>query len=850
MNSFASLKATLRGWPDAPVPVESFAERPHERLRNLLRNFDENVGTKDLATLVRHVLRYEEMRHNCAQRFALPKDKPWPTADQWEDHGCRAREVNDRYEVEAKPWEPGWLTVLHAKSEEPAQLVPFAAAEVEEIRHPRLSEPEDWRVWTDPSLSAAFAGFTHYLSSAQAETVRAVMLSPPGSTRLIVLPTGGGKSLVGLANALLGKVQTGVALIIVPTIALAFDQVEQARTWRPEDSIDAWHSGLNKPQRQAIRQRLSEGTQRLLFLAPESLRGLKEELIKVATTGWLRSVVIDEAHLISQWGGSFRPEMQLMSATLRQLRETCPPGAEFRTLLMTATLTAETFADLSQLFGSMETLAAVHLRPEPDYFMARCQTEDEKISRVLDVLRHAPRPAILYVTKVEDAKEWHNRCRAQGWLRTGLLHGESSSAEREKAIVQWRENQLDLMVATSAFGLGMDKGDVRLVLHACVPETLDRFYQEVGRGGRDGRASLSIMVWTPSDLRLASRMSSATLISDELGLIRWKSMWLARTDHADISYLNLRTTRPGIEWDSDRNMEWNLRTILLLTRARVLELQELPSLDLARLPSEDDEDYQIRREKAWTDFDTTCAVRLLDAAPIFESSWQEHVGTYRKQSMQAGALNWQLMEDVLEKKRRLPDVLREVYRVPDAGIHDVALYPSEVEVPIAPKDLCRKLSLSLENATRTATNGLLIVTYQVNGIAAYDLLRTQISILKTLISHGVREIAVPVKWLERSHWDEHRNPAPDLARQSIEGFIILRDLVEPDPWDRQPDVPRASLAMPDTTSVPDFLYSLNRPLHLLIMPEDVPDPANSSRLIGAVKSNVMSIKDLSRLLQL
>jgi ATP-dependent DNA helicase RecQ len=849
MNSFASIKAALRCWPNDLVPTHVFLEHPHERLRKTLLNLSQ-AGTADIASLVCHVLRFEQMHYGGVQKLTLPMTKPWPTANEWKAHGCRVREVSGTFEVEAEAWEPTWLTILHRGSDQQAEANPLAAVEAEEIRHPRLCKPEAWQVKADSALAAAFTGFTHYLSAAQAETVRAVMLSPPGSTRLIILPTGSGKSLVGLANALLGKVQKGVALIIVPTIALAFDQVEQARAWRPQDSIDAWHSGLNKAQRKAIRQRLLAGTQRLLFLAPESLRVLKDELIKVAATGWLRSVVVDEAHLISQWGGSFRPEMQLMSATLRQLRDSCPTRAEFRTLLMTATLTAETYADLSQLFGSMETLAAVHLRPEPDYFMARCQTEDEKTARILEALRHAPRPAILYVTKVKDAKQWHKRCIAEGWLRSGLVHGESTSAERERAITQWREDQLDLMVATSAFGLGMDKGDVRLVLHACVPETLDRFYQEVGRGGRDGRASVSLMIWTLADLKLASRMSSANLISDELGLSRWQSMWHDRTDHGEISYLNLRTTRPGIQWDSDRNIEWNLRTLLLLARAGVLELHELPSPDLARLPGEDDEDYQTRREKAWAEANDTCVVRLLDVAPIFESSWQDRVGKYRQQSMEAGALNWQRMEDVLTSKRRLPDVLREVYRVPDAGIHDVALHPSEVEVPTPPKDLCRKLSLSLENATRTAINGLLILIYEANGVASYELLRTQISLLKTLISHGVREIAVPAKWLERSHWDEHRNPVPDLARQSIEGFIVVRDLAELDPWDRQPDVPRASLVMPDDMSVPDFLYSINRPLHLLIMPETSPDPANPSRQIGDVRSNVMSLKDFARLLQL
>lgn len=849
MTSFASLKSVLRNWPRDPVPMEVFPEHPHERLRKTLLNIG-GVGAADLATLVRHVLRHEEKVHGGAPRLALPANRPWPVAEQWAAHGCTARAVNGGLEIEAEGWEPEWLSVLHRGGENKDETSPFAAAEAGEIRHPRLLEPENWQIRADPALAATFTGFKHYLSTAQAETVRAVMLSPPGSTRLIVLPTGSGKSLVGLANAFIGKSTAGSAIIIVPTIALAFDQVEQARAWRPQESIDAWHSGLGKDQRQAIRQRLRSGSQRLLFLAPESVRVLRDELSQIASAGWLRSVVVDEAHLISQWGGSFRPDMQLMSATLRQLRKDCPEGAAFRTLLMTATLTAETQEDLSQLFGGMETLAAVHLRPEPQYHMARCETEEEKNTRILGALRHAPRPAILYVTKVEDAKKWYRRCLEEGWVRTGLVHGDSASTERETAISRWRENELDLMVATSAFGLGMDKGDVRLVLHACVPETLDRFYQEVGRGGRDGRASTSLMIWTPRDLQLAKRMSSPSLISDQLGFSRWKSMWQGREDHGEISHLNLRTTRPGLEWDSDRNIEWNLRTLLMLARANILELHELPSPALARLHGEDDEDYQIRREEAWAEADATCRVRLIDTAPVDEAAWESSVGVHRERSMQAGRLNWQRMEDLLKTKRRLPEVLREVYRVPAAGIYNVAAQPSQVEVPAPPQDLCRNLGDSLQKAVRTAVNGLLILTYQVNGAATYELVRSLISLIKVLASQGVREIAAPEEWLGRGRWDAHPNPLPDLSRQCMEGFFVLRNLAEQDPWGLQLGLPRASLVMPDSGPVPNFLYSLQRPLHLLILPEHSPDPANASRLIVDVRTNVMPLNDFSRLLQL
>ena len=100
-----------------------------------------------------------------------------------------------------------------------------------------------------------------------------------------------------------------------------------------------------------------------------------------------------------------------------------------------------------------------------------------------------------------------------------------TSEQRSEVIEKWRNDEIDIMVATSAFGLGMDKSDVRLVLHACVPENLDRFYQEVGRGGRDGKNSSSLLIWNNDDKGTAKRMSSGEELSDDNALERWNTLW-------------------------------------------------------------------------------------------------------------------------------------------------------------------------------------------------------------------------------------------------------------------------------------------------------------------------------------
>ena len=529
MTPFSILKSALREGTGKDIPDSPFYELPHERLRLALRT-GSVAGPSDLAVLVRHVLRHEG-RHGSIPQFSIYGDShPWPALQMWGAFGCRVREANEgRIAIEADDWSPSWLRSLHfSKMGTSRTAAPetncgvFLPAEHGEIRHPRFSVAN--HILADPGLPDL--GVEKYLSHAQAETIRCVMLSPPGCVRLVVLPTGSGKSLVGLTAALSGPAKAGgLTIVVVPTIALAFDQMEQARNHSPDAAIDAWRSGLDPSVSGAIRERVRAGQQRVLYVSPESLVGkLRKDITEAASRGYLSALIIDEAHLVTQWGASFRPEFQTLTALWRNLRAACPQRRIFKTLLMTATVTPETHADLRSLFHTedgteLTTLAAIHLRPEPDYFMARCHTEEEREQRMLEILLHAPRPAILYVTKVQDAIRWHRWCLSQGWTRTGLVHGECSAQDRENAIVKWRNNATDLMVATSAFGVGMDKADVRLVLHACVPETVDRFYQEVGRGGRDGKACVSILLWTDEDSRTGRSMSSPKLIGDRKSVV-------------------------------------------------------------------------------------------------------------------------------------------------------------------------------------------------------------------------------------------------------------------------------------------------------------------------------------------
>ncbi|RYG07911.1 MAG: ATP-dependent DNA helicase RecQ, partial [Caulobacteraceae bacterium] len=353
------------------------------------------------------------------------------------------------------------------------------------------------------------SGYPTYVSAGQREAVRSAFLMRPGDTLIVCLPTGSGKSFVAQAPILTRGREGGLTLCIVPTTALVLDQARQmderlsGRARGASGGGLAWHSDLGPDEKDLIKAAIREGRQGILYCSPEAVTGaLLPSLYDAAKRGLFDYLVVDEAHLLSQWGDGFRPAFQMIAGIRRGLLRACA-GERFRTILMSATLTTDAIATIDALFGPPETVhmvSSVHLRPEPQYWIHKEPGEAAKQAKVLEAVRHAPRPTILYVTKRSDADEWHRRLYAKGYRRLAKFHGDTPTSERLKIIDEWSRNMIDVIVATSAFGVGIDKSDVRAVIHAAVPETVDRFYQEVGRGGRDGAPAGSLMIYSDKDM--------------------------------------------------------------------------------------------------------------------------------------------------------------------------------------------------------------------------------------------------------------------------------------------------------------------------------------------------------------
>ena len=480
------------------------------------------------------------------------------------DHG-------DYLVTSVRPWRPTWLDFDDAVDAYPASR---------QLRG--TCEP----VPADPVWAQATA-FEQYRSLEQREAVRTLVTSAEDATVLVVLSTGSGKSLVGLLHPLTVGVGS-TTVVVVPTTSLAIDQEEQLRSvLRRRDAPDAdvafaWHGGLDAEVRGQLLTRISEGGQRAVFTSPEALFGtLGDLLAEVAAAGRIGQFVVDEAHMVATWGTDFRPDFQALAGFRRRLR-VAAHRHPFRTVLMSATITGadvETLTDLFVETGQRLILAgAPALRPEIGYLTAEAPDAVERLRRVCEAVLHLPRPVFVYATRREDVALLVDAFRAHGFQRLVVVTGDSSDSDRREAVAALRGRYgggrptADLAVGTSAFGLGIDVPDVRAVVHACLPETLDRYFQEVGRAARDGRAALGLLLWTRSDIDVARSVSDRRVIGIKLARERWAAMKRAAELDGNMFWVPLRALRIGLDDESQENEKWNSRTLSSMVRAGFVRL--------------------------------------------------------------------------------------------------------------------------------------------------------------------------------------------------------------------------------------------------------------------------------------
>lgn len=353
----------------------------------------------------------------------------------------------------------------------------------------------------------------------QEEVIRAVLA---GRDAMAVMPTGQGKSLCYQLPATL---LPGLTLVISPLIALMQDQVTAMR--QRKIAAVAFHSGLTALEKNRVMQDLQQRRVQLLYLAPERMQ--HEGFLQFLRSLWVSLLVVDEAHCISQWGHDFRPDFLKIGRLRREL--TNPPC-----LALTATATARVQSDICQRLSLREPfqLVAGFRRANLAFSVYLCQFRQDKLTAMGRLVCEVEKGTILVYCATRRAVEEVAAWLEQSHAAVGYYHAGLSDEERRLVHDNFRRGSLRILVATNAFGMGIDKPDVRLVVHFDVPGSLEAYYQEAGRAGRDGRHAACVLLFHERDvatqeyfIELASKDSEGvdrarrmkTLLQEMLGYV-------------------------------------------------------------------------------------------------------------------------------------------------------------------------------------------------------------------------------------------------------------------------------------------------------------------------------------------
>lgn len=339
----------------------------------------------------------------------------------------------------------------------------------------------------------------------QEEVIKSVMAN---NNTFVIMPTGGGKSLCYQLPALMKE---GTAIVVSPLIALMKNQVDAIRGVSKEDGIaHVLNSSLNKTEVKKVKQDIVDGITKLLYVAPESLT--KEENVEFLKSQIISFMAIDEAHCISEWGHDFRPEYRNLRHIIKRIGDNIPM------IGLTATATPKVQEDILKNLGitDAKTFKASFNRPNL-YYEVRPKTKNVDADIIRFVKQNEGKSGIIYCLSRKRVEELAQVLQVNG-IKAVPYHAGLDAKTRVRHQDMFLMEDADIVVATIAFGMGIDKPDVRFVIHHDIPKSIESYYQETGRAGRDGGEGHCLAYYAYKDIeKLEKFMSGKPVAEQEIG---------------------------------------------------------------------------------------------------------------------------------------------------------------------------------------------------------------------------------------------------------------------------------------------------------------------------------------------
>ncbi len=341
----------------------------------------------------------------------------------------------------------------------------------------------------------------------QEEIIQTVL---SGTDTFVIMPTGGGKSLCYQLPAMM---KDGVAIIVSPLIALMKNQVDLVRSYSSKDNVAHFlNSTLNKGQQKVVKDDLISGKTKLLYVAPETLT--KEENIIFFKSITVSFFAVDEAHCISEWGHDFRPEYR----RLKEMMDLINPNIPI--IALTATATPKVQSDIVKNLGLRTSAVFVSSFNRPNLYyeiLPKVNLEQTNKSIVRFIQLHKNKSGIIYTLNRKTTEDLANMLMANG-IKAVAYHAGLDTKLRAARQDQFLNEDVDVIVATIAFGMGIDKPDVRFVIHYNIPKSIENYYQETGRAGRDGMEGKCLLYYSHKDIaKLEHLMKDKPLSEREVG---------------------------------------------------------------------------------------------------------------------------------------------------------------------------------------------------------------------------------------------------------------------------------------------------------------------------------------------